>query len=118
MGWLRKTLAFWVAALALSLALGSNGIREDELECEEAIAHLVECCPRFAAASVKCEYDDSEGCKTTYTALSIAESRCIERRSCDDVRSSGLCTKVSGLLQPIRDDTFADAGRSHERVCP
>lgn len=99
MSWARRSALFALAGLGLLSHVAGNSFREDELECEQAIAHLVDCCPDFPAGSVQCVYD--EGCGTvTETALSVAESRCIERKSCDDVRASGLCEKVKGLPSP------------------
>ncbi len=82
------------------------GIREDELRCEEAVAHLVDCCPGFDAQQVDCYFVES-GCDVAYPVLDIEESRCIAGKPCADVVSSGICSRAQAA-QP-------DDGR---RVCP
>lgn len=83
-------------ALTVGLSLGC-GIRQDELRCEEAVAHLIDCCPSFPHDSVSCEY--SEGCSTYYPDFSVAQSDCIIAKSCDAIRAAGLC-QVSGSPGP------------------
>ena len=90
------------------LALGSLtcGIREDELRCEEAVAHLVDCCPGFDAKRVDC-YFTPTGCSTTYPVIDIQESRCIEGLKCDQIVAAGICSRAQSA-------TPSDGAR----VCP
>jgi hypothetical protein len=67
----------------------ASGFREDEVHCEEAKAHLLDCCDPFTG-QLACEYDN-RGCGTTYPDLSVSESEEIQAASCDELRSSGLC---------------------------
>ena len=77
-----------------------NQFREDVLSCEEAVAHLEECCPELRATNVKCRYyyHRSEGCYGPDTItrvdpeLDLRESRCVRDLSCDEIFSRGLCT--------------------------
>jgi hypothetical protein len=70
----------------------AGGFREDEVHCEEAKAHLLECCDPFTGR-LECEYDD-RGCGTTYPDLEVSESQAIQDESCAELRSSGLCEKT------------------------
>jgi hypothetical protein len=45
-----------------AVAVACNMLPED-LACEEAVAHLAECCPQFAPAQFHCEYHG--GCSST-----------------------------------------------------
>src|SRR5262245_36529710 len=64
-----------LAALGLSTLVAGGGLREDEIDCEQAAAHLEECCPGFHAGAVlRCEYDD--GCGIILPDLSIDDSQC------------------------------------------
>ena len=76
-----------------------NQFREDVISCEEAVAHLEECCPEFRASNVECRYyfRRDEGClgpdSTTRVVpdIPLGESRCIRDETCDGLRSKGLC---------------------------
>src|ERR1700761_6019438 len=97
--WLRRA----VAVLGLSTLVANGGLRQDELDCEQAIAYLQGCCPDFGGATVACSYDS--GCGTTVsTALSIEESQCILSESCSQIVASGLCEKVKNLPSPTSDE--------------
>lgn len=90
-----------IALLALAVA-GVTGafvaLREDELECEEAVAHLEGCCDDFSPHQVECEYVSGCG-EETWPDLSVEEANCIEALECDEVRARDLCTKVP-ILEP------------------
>jgi hypothetical protein len=62
-------------------------IREDEFECENAVAHLKECYPGFDASTVSCTF--YEGCGDThYTSLNALESRCVQAKSCAEIATT------------------------------
>ena len=93
-----------LAAIALAL-LGTrcaDGFREDEMDCEEAVAHLESCCGQMSVAPTACTHESSGGLVTA-TALTADESRCILGESCDQLRAngaSGICGRVSQLPVP------------------
>ena len=97
----RRWLAGGVAVVAF-LAVGGNAIGSDgsQFECEEAAAHLADCCPGLNPTQIDCNYHfDCDGDSTNDSPeIDGAESKCIERRSCDELTSSGVC------------DTFANEG--------
>ena len=90
------------------LALGALtcGIREDELRCEEAAAHLTDCCPGFDAKRLDCYYA-STGCGIVYPVIDIEESRCIAALKCDQIVAAGICSRAQAATP--NDGT---------RVCP
>ena len=107
-----------VAVLGLSTLIADGGLRQDELECEDAVAYLQGCCPDWAGATVACSYDSGCG-SVTETALSIDESQCILAESCTQIVASGICDKVKNLASPTID-TFGSGGStsSASSVCP
>ncbi len=88
-----------VAAVVLAF-LACTAIRDDELECEEAVGRLLECCPGFQVAEGYCVYVASEGCNSPppiYPALAPEESRCIRGASCDGLVTSGVCARAAAV---------------------
>lgn len=91
--------------LGLGAAVASSAIREDELQCEEAIAHVVSCCPGFAPEAVDCSR--GEGCEVSEgPTLDAAEGRCVRARSCSELRDDGLCERERYI--PGTPETFCD----------
>jgi hypothetical protein len=108
--------------LLLVLALGALvccvGIREDELLCEEAAAHLASCCPGFDAGALGCTY--STGCgTTTYPALGIDQSKCINRENCGQLVSTSVCERAQ-TANPVSvsEDASAPGDEDFAQVCP
>jgi hypothetical protein len=109
----RTRATAWLLAAAVLVPLACGDMRQDELDCEEAVSHLQECCPSFDSSHIECLY--VSGCETsTYPAISIAQSQCIRGESCATLVSSGVCTRAQGVwpVQADADDTGAAA------VCP
>jgi hypothetical protein len=106
--------------LGVTALMADGGLRQDELDCEDAVAYLQGCCPDFAGATVACVHDTGCG-STRQTALSIEESQCILAESCDQIVASRLCERVKNLPSPTTDistDNLADTSTSHPPVCP
>jgi hypothetical protein len=92
--WVRRTLiVFLLAPLVLGM-----GFNERAFECENAVAHLEECCSRFDAAPSLCPQPFGCGGEPSFE-LSNAESACIKGLDCSDVRSRGLCSKAAALVE-------------------
>jgi hypothetical protein len=90
--WFRDGRALGALWAAIALANGCYDLREDELQCEEAVAHLMECCDDFNASEVRCIYERGDcGSETVHPDLSVEQSRTIRRLSCAEVRARGLC---------------------------
>lgn len=83
--------------------------RSSVFACEGAVAHLVDCCPRFDAKQIACTYDyefTAGACDSPdttswqYPAISDAQSRCILATSCEQLRKSGVCDRAQQLDPP------------------
>ncbi len=106
-------LVMWIALLAPLLIRCGKGWRQDELECQQAANQLVECCPGFTAPQQSCSYEPGCENQASYApALTIAESQCVAAESCEELVSTGVCTRAaSAFEQP-------DYGSNHPQVCP
>ncbi len=103
-------------ALVLGALFACNGIRHDELSCEEAVSRLSECCAGFRASNVDCSYTASQGCGTfpTYPQIGLTASECIRSQSCDSLQSSGVCDRAA--MQPAAQPQDDEGG--FVTVCP
>jgi hypothetical protein len=83
------------AFAAVFLLFACGDFRQDELDCEEAVAQLKDCCPGFDTAHVQCIYEQGD-CNGGGRDPDIDEgtSACIRGESCDELRSSGMCTRA------------------------
>jgi hypothetical protein len=115
----RKPLR-WSRGFTLSLFVAVTlacGVRQDEFDCENAVAHLRQCCPGFNPSAVQCNYIPAQGCDdtTTYPEYDIVESDCIRAESCSALIATGVCdraTRRSG--QPYAGTSTHSPGA----VCP
>lgn len=112
---MRRTLraVLFVAPVLVALAASCNGMREDELQCEQAVLRLRECCPGFEPMAVSCYYDESQDCNgnttgRSYPAIQLDDARCIEQKSCTDLRSTGLCDSAQKARRRV--DSNGDGG--------
>jgi hypothetical protein len=112
----RTTWSDGVRLLVLGLAIAggipaAHGFRQDEVECEEALARLEECCPGFDASLVRCDY--LESCEdTTYPSITPSESQCLRDLSCDVIRQKRACDAIAAR------GSGSDGTHSPELVCP
>jgi hypothetical protein len=95
-----------VGAIGIILFLLLGAFDEKNIECEEAIAHLQDCCDDLDARYV-CE----SGC--VGTTLPLKESNCIQDRTCSELISAGVCERVTQLSRDAPSD-----GEPHQEVCP
>jgi hypothetical protein len=77
-----------------------DSLRQDELDCEEAVSYLNGCCPGFQATSnLQCVH--GEGCgNTTFPAISQDLSTCIRSESCQDLVATGVCSRIEAAYAP------------------
>lgn len=88
--WTRRWLAAPVALAALLMLGGAEGISKTELECEEAVKHLLDCCPNDAPiAAVDCYA--GRDCDDHVPDLSSAQAVCLRDARCDDLATSNAC---------------------------
>lgn len=120
-------------------AAGSNDdhdqFRSSVFACEGAVAHLVDCCPRFDAKQVACTFDyeytagacDSpDTASWQYPAISEAQSACILGTSCEQLRRSGVCERAQQLDPPRGSSSiptgnkggYYSSGTEAGTVCP
>lgn len=109
--WIRRA----IVVLGGSLLVAGGGLREDELDCEQAVAHLASCCPAFDPSLVDCTY--SSTCGITYPALNVDESQCIVGLSCEAIVAAGLCERTQDLSSTHIEDDGGVSG-THPEVCP
>ncbi len=89
-GGARLLLAFFVPLLLLH---GCDGIQEDELECEQALAHLHECCVKRDFSEISCR--TTAGCgSTTYPTYPTVVAVCIQEKSCAELAAEGICDRA------------------------
>jgi hypothetical protein len=99
----RRWLARAIAVFGLTTLMADGGLRQDELDCEEAASYLQSCCPDFTI-TFSCTY--SSGCDDTVVPdLSIDQSQCILAESCEEIVSSGVCTRLPGSPIPAGTPT-------------
>lgn len=86
-------MATGLASLAvIAPAVGSDA---GEFECEEAVAHITDCCPGFEPRSVQCDYTFGCGDSEPGTPeITNPESNCILGLSCDQIRSKNICNTI------------------------
>jgi hypothetical protein len=112
-----------VVAVAIGLGVSCNGFREDEIECEQAVVRLRDCCPDFNPTTVDCTYHESLDCSDSvvareYPALSLEDSRCVQEKSCADLIASGVCDRARGAKQRAFAADGGAAATFAPRVCP
>ncbi len=101
--------AAWIIGALIVVYGCSNDFRADVLRCEEAVAHLQECCIGLAVPESVCEYD--EGCgDETFPNITEELSECIRSLSCGEIIAGGECTRPSST-------GASDASPATRRTC-
>jgi hypothetical protein len=93
-----------VAAVSASLLVGE--LDREELECEQAFAHLQSCCGGLRGS-------DACGAGCSEVTLDLGESTCIEDADCDTLRAHDVCHRVEQLSA-----NEANASADRAKVCP
>lgn len=95
------------------------GFRQDELECEEAVTHLTDCCPGFNPTKINCTHEAACDLQNV-TALPVLESQCILRESCETIVKTKVCDRLTSELADTTIQTSGVIGetRQAEDVCP
>lgn len=95
-----------IALAGLLIALGAVGsspsrdstFRQDEVECEEAVAHLVECCPTLHAQQFFCDHIAAFGCSPgRYPDFAESQSRAIREQSCAEMHEADTCSWAAAV---------------------
>jgi hypothetical protein len=111
----RRLASSWIAVAAIALLFACGDMRQDELDCEEAVSHLQDCCPHFDSSKIDCTY--TSACSTTYPAISIPQSACIRSQSCSQLVSAGVCGRAQSAW-PVTDRGTTSNESSPDTVCP
>ena len=112
-----------VLAIIIGLGVSCNGFREDEVECEQAVNRLRDCCPGFNSSAVNCNYSEQLDCSDSvtareYPALSLDESRCVQSTSCAAMIETGICARAQNAkLTVVAANGTTSSGARSEPVC-
>ncbi len=100
-----------VVAALRCFVFACDDLRQDELDCEEAVAQLQHCCKGLDVRQIACEYVPSS-CEAspTYPDISIQESHCVRDQDCDSLVSSGVCQRAAQIPSARYDGKHA--------ICP
>ena len=110
----RARVPGWLSAILIALPLACGDMRQDELDCEEAVSHLQYCCPGLTASNIEC-VDDSGCGSPTSPAISIGQSRCIRDEDCRTLVRSGVCERADAVPPGTHGRSPTDDPAS---VCP
>ena|SRR5690348_2774217 len=88
--WMRRLLLAPLAVAALMMLGGAEGISKTELECEEAVKHLADCCPSDAVVE-KIDCYKGRDCDDHLPDLTDGQAVCLRDADCDTLFSSGAC---------------------------
>jgi hypothetical protein len=89
--WKRRLLALGAAVLSLTLLGGTDwGIGNSEFACEDAVQHLLDCCPDDRSIRIINCYQ-ARYCGSEKPELSVAQSQCLRNADCDALYESGAC---------------------------
>lgn len=82
-----------VAFAALLSGAVTCSFRVDDLHCEEAAAHLTECCPELESYVLDCS-GERQACESEPTiTFTQQESDCLLERDCDTLARDRVCER-------------------------
>lgn len=116
---------FMGLGLRISHADNRDAIERWELQCQEARAHIAQCCQvstnincKYSSADVKVDEDKLEdpepGCDIyehweLTPDLQEAQARCIRKATCDELSEAGICAIVKQGLRHSDQPTMCGA---------
>ncbi len=112
---MKRKLGSVAFTIAVGAAFACTAIHGDELLCEEAAAHVHECCPGVQIARINCDYDQS--CGTTHEPdLRGDVAKCLRDTGCGELtKPGGACDKVR---QASLTPEFAATRNAFVGTCP
>ncbi len=125
----RKWSSGFTVSLLVAIVLGCGTNTQEELVCEDAVSHLLDCCPGFDAHNVDCTYQPP-GCGVSgvYPEIDSAQSSCIRAESCSRLQETGVCSRAEAMPNgtswsessavPIEDGAAVAAEPPFPQVCP
>ncbi|HSN13581.1 MAG TPA: hypothetical protein VLT61_03060 [Anaeromyxobacteraceae bacterium] len=95
-----------LAGLLLSRANGGcAGMERSELQCEEAVARILDCCNVSDLPGVECSHFQDACGGEVHPELDIAESRCVRDATCGELEARGVCAWAAALVGAGYDTT-------------
>src|SRR5438128_558379 len=85
---------FGALVLVVFVVLSCGSISNEQLQCEEAVARLEDCCPSFEPGRFTC---DPNGCNGLLPSVNEPAAQCIRDRSCAQLQSSGACGRLIAI---------------------
>jgi hypothetical protein len=96
----------------LGITAACSTIPDEDLACEEALAHATECCDRLDVLRFNCE--TATGCTQSRPDLRGQTADCLRASSCESLRSSGTCDR---LRQASLVPAFGGVSSAFDKVC-
>ena len=81
------------AVVLLFFSLGFD-LDRGELKCEQAAAHLADCCPELVFRREACIQEGGCSRERDATLVASEESDCLRAESCDELVSRGVCERL------------------------
>lgn len=94
----------------LAIMLGGvlpGALEENQLECEQALAHLEECCPALDAP-----HACGDGCDSV--TLTLDSSQCLKDSSCAEIQAANMCARVMEVSSLV----VTSGATGEVAVCP
>ena len=92
-----------------------GGFDEREIECEEAVSRLLECCPTLDHSRIYCHIDGCNG--ATNPTLTLDDSMCILNQTCGSITSANVCGRVEAHAS-YQSGNQGSTPSSNSGVCP
>ncbi len=107
-----------LAVYCLLTLVASQGFRSDELECEEALVQLDDCCPTLDISDIGCFYSEA-GCGSDVIRPLISErdAECIKKLSCTQLRDRDVCERVADAHAGRTTGASNSSGGSNGDLC-
>ena len=116
----RRSLTLMVALCSSVTLMCATGIDERQLECEEAVARLQECCPDLRISELRCHPEGCDG--VTTPTLTLDESKCILNETCGAITSADTCHRVEAVgevnIKNAQYDPSSSPVTTSKAVCP
>ena len=98
-----------MVALLVGVVLSCGSLSDDELNCEEAVSKLENCCSKLEAHRFTCE----RTCSGTVDFTEKAAT-CVQDRSCSDLQDRGICT---AMLRLSNENPSLSIGEVERAAC-
>lgn len=91
-------LATAIVLFGTSLILCGFGLDKGELACEQAAVALQACCPDLDVTQMDCTQVGGCSRSRESTAVTVEESDCIRKSSCEDIRERRVCERLTSRV--------------------